>query len=138
MECSLPIDEDALRDELKGLSINSATEDNESQASANKHDLPVTDVREWSVEQVCEWLRSQGLSALEASFVENDMTGAELLRLDTDARLRLGLSKAEEQQLLEDAIEQLRQVLAPKGLPCECEARSQLPCTPSASRAAPG
>lgn len=110
MACTDAVNADTLAAELGEMVIsNLGGEDNESQASTNKRDVPVTEVRGWSVEQVCDWLRSRGLSALEGSFVENDITGAELLSLDTNDRLQLGISQVGVRKRFEEAIELLRQ-----------------------------
>lgn len=41
-------------------------------------------VKDWSVDDVCDWLSSLGLSKLSTTFKMNDIDGIELLELNKD------------------------------------------------------
>ena len=49
---------------------------------------------EWSVDDVCDWLKAQGLEEYLPSFRENRIDGQELQSLNTDTLVNdLGVSK---------------------------------------------
>lgn len=64
----------------------------------------------WGVEEVCAWLHANGFAELEGSFRQNDIKGAELLRLEDSELYQVGVTKVGVKKRLEDAIAQLRLV----------------------------
>ncbi|CAG8600886.1 4306_t:CDS:10 [Acaulospora morrowiae] len=62
----------------------------------------------WNVEQVCQWLRKEGLDSVIDHFVENDITGDILINLDRDSLKELNIVSYGKRIRIMNAIKVLR------------------------------
>ncbi|PAV91156.1 hypothetical protein WR25_10970 [Diploscapter pachys] len=74
-----------------------------------KHQRAHSDVSDWSVDDVCKWLSSLGLSHYTQQFKSNEIRGSELIHLAQSDLRELGVQKMGHLKRFETAISALRE-----------------------------
>ncbi|BFZ22046.1 hypothetical protein BsWGS_25085 [Bradybaena similaris] len=88
---------------ISGLPV---TEDNQHNHSQNKF-LPGS-ITDWSTEHVCHWLTSLDFDKYTASFREKNVTGSQLLHLDTSKLKTVGVVSSKDRETLKKKIKEMR------------------------------
>ncbi|CAD6190814.1 unnamed protein product [Caenorhabditis auriculariae] len=97
------------RDLIHGRRKRSRLADWLSRKFGRRHGAPHSNVSSWSVDDVCSWLNSLGLSQYSPQFKNNDVQGNELIHLERGDFKDLGVNKIGHVKRLQSAIEELRE-----------------------------
>ena len=71
-------------------------------------DVDCSSARSWTVNEVGQWLTRQGFSSYAENFRQHDVSGAELLNLDSSDYAELGITQVGVRKRLQEAIATLR------------------------------
>lgn len=65
-------------------------------------------INEWSVEHVCHWLAANDFEKYSAAFREKNLTGSQLLLLDSSKMKALGISTSKDRDTLKKKIKEVK------------------------------
>lgn len=88
--------------------VNETASSTSSDQSIQQRNLAAHPVEGWAKERVCQWLLANSMEHYITLFMDNTITGSELLNLDNNGLKDLGITKKEDRERIRKKIKELK------------------------------